>query len=154
MTSTGSATLVIDRPPAEVWAAIADLTRMGEWSPECTGGRWKGDATGPAVGAEFEGDNVAKIAGRTVKAWTTTSKVTACEPGVVFEFSAEGYTTWRYTFEPAGSGSGTKVTETFSYEPTGLRGFVYEHVLRRKRMMTKGMQATLARVKAALEAGK
>ncbi|MDO8388888.1 MAG: SRPBCC family protein [Actinomycetota bacterium] len=150
MTSTGSATLLIDRSPDVVWAAIADITRMGEWSPECIAGRWKGDATGPAVGAEFEGDNVAKLAGRTVKKWTTTSKVTACEPGALFEFSAEGYTTWRYTF--AAEGSGTRVTETFSYEAKGFQGFVYEKILMRKRMMTKGMQRTLARLKAALEA--
>ena len=150
MTSTGSATIVIDRSPDVVWAAIADITRMGEFSPECTAGRWKGDATGPAVGAEFEGDNVAKIAGRTVKAWTTTSKVTACEPGALFEFSAEGYTTWRYTF--AAEGAGTRVTETFSYEAKGFQGFVYEKILMRTKMMTKGMQRTLARLKAALEA--
>ena len=150
MTSTGSATLVIDRSPQEVWAAIADITRMGEYSPECIAGRWKGDATGPAVGAEFEGDNVAKLAGRTVKKWTTTSKVTACEPGAVFEFSAEGYTTWRYTF--AAEGSGTRVTESFSYEAKGFQGFMYDKVLQRKRMIRKGMQRTLARLKAALEA--
>lgn len=148
--TTGSATIVIDRPPAEVWAAVADITRMGEWSPECTAGRWKGDATGPSVGAEFEGDNVAKIAGRTVKAWTTTSKVTACEPGVVFEFSAEGYTTWRYEF--AAEGNGTKVTESFSFVPKGVTGFVYKYVLGRRRMMVKGMQATLGRIKKGLEA--
>ena len=148
--TTGSATIVIDRPPAEVWAAVADITRMGEWSPECTAGRWKGDATGPSVGAEFEGDNVAKIAGRTVKAWTTTSKVTACEPGVAFEFSAEGYTTWRYEF--AAEGNGTKVTESFSFVPKGVTGFVYKYVLGRRRMMVKGMQATLGRIKKGLEA--
>lgn len=151
MTSTGSATLTVNRSPQDVWAAIADITRMGEWSPECTGGRWKGDATGPAVGAEFEGDNVAKVAGRTVKAWTTTSKVTACVAGEVFEFSAEGYTTWRYTF--AAAGNGTTVTESFSYDPKGFQGFVYEKILMRKRMMTKGTQRTLQRVKTALESG-
>ena len=90
MTSTGSATIVIDRSPTEVWAAIADITRMGDYSPECTAGRWKGDATGPAVGAEFEGDNVAKLAGRTLKKWTTTSKVTACEPSAARRSATSG----------------------------------------------------------------
>ena len=120
--SSGSAQVTIDRPPAQVWAAIADVTRMGEWSPECTAGRWVGGATGPAVGAKFEGDNEAKVAGRTVKRWTTTSEVTACEPGRNFEFVAEGYTTWRYRFQPAGDG--TLVTESFEYEPKGVSGFV------------------------------
>ena len=147
--SSGSAQVTIDRPPAQVWAAIADVTRMGEWSPECTAGRWVGGATGPAVGAKFEGDNEAKVAGRTVKRWTTTSEVTACEPGRSFEFVAEGYTTWRYRFQPAGDG--TLVTESFEYEPKGLSGFVYERILRRRSMMTKGMQRTLEQVKVALE---
>jgi uncharacterized protein YndB with AHSA1/START domain len=150
-TTTGSATIVIDRPPAEVWAAIADVTRMGDWSPECIAGRWAGGADGPAVGARFEGDNVAKVAGRVLKRWTTTSEVTACETGAVFEFVAEGYTTWRYEF--VAEGNGTRVTETFSYEPKGFQGFMYDTVLRRRSAMTKGMQATLARAKAAIEAG-
>jgi uncharacterized protein YndB with AHSA1/START domain len=147
--STGTASITIDRPPAQVWAAIADITRMGEWSPECIAGRWVGGADGPAVGARFEGDNVAKIAGRTVKKWTTTSEVTACEPGACFEFVAEGYTTWRYTLEA--SGTGTKVTESFDYEAKGFQGFVYDKLLSRPRMMTKGMHGTLQRVKAVLE---
>jgi hypothetical protein len=103
----------------------------------------------PTVGASFEGDNVAKVGSRVVKRWTTTSVVTASEPGVVFEFLAEGYTSWRYEF--AAEGSGTRVTETFSYAPKGFQGFVYDTVLRRRPAMTKGMQATLARVKAVLE---
>lgn len=147
--SSGSAQITIDRPPAEVWAAIADVTRMGEWSPECIAGRWVGDATGPAVGARFEGDNVAKVAGRTVKRWTTTSEVTVCEPGSAFEFVAEGYTTWRYRLQPAGTG--TLVTESFEYTAKGFSGFMYDRVLFRPRMMTKGMQRTLERVKAALD---
>ncbi len=147
--STGSASITIDRPPAEVWAAIADITRMGDWSPECIAGRWVGVATGPAIGATFEGDNVAKLAGRTIKKWTTTSEVTACEPGAVFEFVAEGYTTWRYSFEAAGTG--TRVTETFDYTAKGFMGFVYDKVLFRPKAMTKGMQRTLERVKAGLE---
>ena len=147
--STGSASITIDRPPAEVWAAIAGITRMGDWSPECIAGRWVGGATGPAIGATFEGDNVAKLAGRTIKKWTTTSEVTACEPGAVFEFVAEGYTTWRYSFEAAGTG--TRVTETFDYTAKGFMGFVYDKVLFRPKAMTKGMQRTLERVKAGLE---
>ena len=30
----GSASTTINRPAAEVFAAVADVTRMGEWSPE------------------------------------------------------------------------------------------------------------------------
>jgi uncharacterized protein YndB with AHSA1/START domain len=55
-TVTGSATTTIAAPIGEVYAAVTDMTRIGEWSPECTSCRWLGDATGPVVGAEFEDD--------------------------------------------------------------------------------------------------
>ncbi len=148
--STGSASTVINRTPNDVWSAIANVTRMGEWSPECTGCRWVGGAVGPVTGAKFEGDNVAKIAGRTLKKWTTTSEVTRCEPGKEFAFVAEGYTTWTYNLEP--SGTGTRVTESFSYEPKGVQGFIYGKLLQRGPAMVKGMNRTLERIKAVLEA--
>jgi hypothetical protein len=36
----GSASVKINRDPAMVFDAITDLTRMGEWSPECILARW------------------------------------------------------------------------------------------------------------------
>lgn len=146
----GSASTVINRPAAEVFAAIADITRMGEWSPECTGGRWVAPATGPAVGATFEGDNAVRVGPLTLKRWTTTSEVTKCVPDEVFEFTAEGYTTWRYELtETAGA---TTVTESFSYAPqSGWQGFVYGTLARRPAAMAKGTQKTLDRIKAVLE---
>jgi len=151
---TGSASVTIERSPSEVFAALSDITRTGEWSPECVAGRWIDGATGPAVGARFEGDNKAVIAGRTVKKWTTTSEVTSCVPGEVFEFVAEGYTTWRYELEPVGTGTpiaSTRVTESFSFESKGVQGFIYSTLMRRPKMMEKGMQRTLAKLKEALE---
>ena len=146
----GSASIVINRPVGEVFDAIADVTRMGEWSPECTAGRWVAPATGPTVGAEFEGDNVAKLGPITLKRWTTTSEVTECIANEVFEFIASGYTTWRYEFT-AGDGSMT-VTESFGHEPyTGFQGFLYGTMLRRQAAMVKGMQQTLSRIKDTLE---
>jgi hypothetical protein len=150
VTVQGSASVEINRDPAAVFSAIADVTRMGEWSPECVAARWLGGATGPAVGAKFEGDNRVAWFGVTVKQWTTTSEVTACVPGEVFEFDAEGYTTWRYRLEP--SGSGTKATESYEYESQrGVQRFVYEMLLRRPTAMVKGMQRTLERIKRSVE---
>lgn len=147
---SGSASITIDRPRAEVFDAIADITRMGDWSPENTAGRWVDGATGPGLGARFEGDNVAKLGPITLKRWTTTSEVTEYEPGRVFEFLAEGYTTWRFEFEDAGDA--TKVTETYAHEPyEGWQHFAYETVGRRSAAIPKGMRQTLEQVKAALE---
>ena len=103
---------------------------MGEWSPECTSGRWVAPAEGPAVGARFEGDNAATMGPITLKRWTTTSEVTACVPGELFEFVAEGMTTWRY--ELAEADGTTTLTESFRYPPqTGLQGFLYGTLARR-----------------------
>lgn len=149
---SGSATVTIACSAEQVFDAIADVTRMGEWSGECTGGRWVDGATGPALGARFEGDNIVALAGLTLKRWTTTSEVTACAPGAVFEFVAEAYTTWRYEMAPTGpDGATTVVTESFRYEATGLMGFVYGTVLRRSRSMEKGMHQTLGRLRQSLE---
>jgi uncharacterized protein YndB with AHSA1/START domain len=150
MTTTGNATVTINQPPDQVWLAITDITRMGEWSPECLGGRWVDGASGPAVGAKFEGDNQIKLAGRTLKRWTTTSVVTNVEPNRCFEFLSEGYTTWRYDLSP--SETGTQVTESFSYVSTGVQGFIYGKLLQRPRTIVRGMGKTLARLKSALEA--
>ncbi len=146
----GSATTVIHRPVSEVFGAVSDVTRMGEWSPECTGGRWVAPATGPAVGAKFEGDNIAQAGPITLKRWTTTSEVTECVPDKVFEFVTEGFTTWR--FELTGVEGVTTVTESFRHAPlTGWKGFLYITIARRSATLTRGVGRTLERMKAVLE---
>jgi Polyketide cyclase / dehydrase and lipid transport. len=123
---------------------------VSEWSPECVACRWIDGATGAAPGAKFEGDNKFVVAGLTLKKWTTTSEVTAYVRGELFEFVAEGYTTWRYDLEA--TGTGIKVTESYSYRAqAGVQNFLYETVMHRSATMTKGMQQTLYRIKASLE---
>jgi uncharacterized protein YndB with AHSA1/START domain len=147
----GHASTRIHRPASEVFAALTDITRTGEWSPECTGGRWVAPATGPALGATFEGDNIAKAGPVTLKRWTTTCEVTAFEPDKVFEFVAEGHTTWRY--ELAEHDGATTVTESYSHPPyAGWQKLVYGTLAQRGRAMVKGMHQTLATMKAVLEA--
>lgn len=147
----GSATVIVGVPPNDVFHAVADISRMGEWSPECVAGRWVPPATGPDVGAEFEGDNVAKLGPLTLKKWTTTSKVTECVPGEVFEFVSESYSVWRYEF--AEHPEGTRLTESFSYtQYTGVQKFLYETIFRRSSGMVTAVEATLVRIKASVEA--
>ena len=40
------ATETIAADPGALYDLVSDLCRMGEWSPEATGGRWVGGATG------------------------------------------------------------------------------------------------------------
>lgn len=146
----GSVSTFINSDPQTVFGVVSDITRTGEWSPECLAGRWVGGATGPMVGAKFEGDNQIKVAGLTLKKWTTTAEVTACVPGEVFEFVAEGYTTWRYEIAP--SSTGTMLTESFNFEfKSSKEKLLYGSLLRRPVAITKGMQQTVERMKASIE---
>ena len=43
------------RHPRRVWALVADLTQMGEWSPENEGVEWLGGATGPGGRRDVQG---------------------------------------------------------------------------------------------------
>ena len=149
-TETATASVVIAAPIAEVFAAITDVTRMGDWSPENTACRWVPPATGPAVGAAFEGDNEVKAGPVTLKKWTTTSEITEYVENESFEFVSAGYTTWRFEFSEV-SGE-THVTETVTYPPyTGVRKITYGLLGARISSIAKGMQETLDAVKAHLE---
>jgi uncharacterized protein YndB with AHSA1/START domain len=94
--------------PEEVYAAISDVTRMGEWSPECHSCQWHEGFDGPVVGATFDGHN--RIGD---KEWTTQGKVTEAEPGqsFVFECSTNDFhfSTWGYSI--AAIEGGSRVTE-------------------------------------------
>ena len=53
MTADVTVTRDITAAPEVLWNLISDLPRMGEWSPENTGGSWTGGATGATTGAKF-----------------------------------------------------------------------------------------------------
>lgn len=112
---SGRASLDIAAPPEVVYSLVSDITRMGEWSPECTGGRWLGGASGPAVGARFKGTNKKRFR------WSTSSRVVAAEPGRRFAFERDrppifGVMRWSYDLEP--TAAGTRVTESFDQVKT------------------------------------
>jgi uncharacterized protein YndB with AHSA1/START domain len=98
----------IAAPPEEVYAAISDVTRMGEWSEECHGGEWHEGFAGPSLGATFDGHNR-----NGENEWTTQGKVIEADPGRAFAFECSmydfHYSTWGYRIEPIASGS--RVTE-------------------------------------------
>ena len=138
--------------PETVYAMVSDITRMGEWSPENTGGEWLEGATGPAVGARFKGKNKRK------GGWSTKCTITAADPGHEFAFDVgKGETKWRYRFEAAGEG--TDVVESFDIvkEPGAIGRFFTKLGTglpwsEREADMVKGMEQTLAKLKAAAEA--
>ena len=90
--------------PEAVYAAISDVTRMGEWSEECHRCEWRDGADAPAVGASFDGHNR-----HGENRWTTQGTVIDAQPGRSFAFECSmhdfHYATWGYLIEPADAGS-------------------------------------------------
>jgi uncharacterized protein YndB with AHSA1/START domain len=140
----------INAPAEKVYDLITDVTQMGRWSPECTGGKWTGESTGPAVGATFKGSNRHGLA-----RWTTHCTITKADPGKAFEWEVkESGMRWGYRFEPADDG--TLVTEY--REQRAETPFYIKLVQRsgligrnREQMLVDGMRQTLERVKEAAE---
>ncbi len=146
-----SVTVDIHAPAAEVWAMVADLTRMGEWSPENEGATWRKGATGPVPGARFSSTN-----SQGSKSWTTSGTIVEAEPGRVISFRITvgpvKVAVWRYSFEEIPGGC--RVTETWIDERNGLvkaLGKPVSGVADRATHNREGMEQTLANLKAAAE---
>jgi uncharacterized protein YndB with AHSA1/START domain len=110
MTYDVSAVRDIAAPAAKVWAMVADLPRMGEWSPENRGGKWLNGAAGAAPGAAFRGMNR-----NGVLRWSTKVTIDECVPGRILEFSVtfglSKVARWRYELED--TDAGCRVTESW-----------------------------------------
>jgi hypothetical protein len=146
---------VVAASPEDVYALVADVTRMPEFSPEVTSTRWLDGSSGPAVGARFEAVNT-NAAG---KSWKNRPVVTVAEPGREFAFVRTepfaGTIAWRYRFDAVDGG--TRVTESYDVErPVARLGwFVIEKVFRggdRREALRAGMRTTLERLRVAAEA--
>ncbi|MEY4373683.1 MAG: hypothetical protein RL219_2452 [Actinomycetota bacterium] len=147
-----SVTVHMNASPTAVWSLVSDVTRIGEFSPETFEAEWLDGATGPAVGAKFRGH--VRRNGRGPVYWTTC-KVLECEPERVFKFGVmmgnNALNVWGYRLAP--SGSGTDVTEFFEMRPSAFTRLYWAIAGKaRGRTNRNGMQATLERIKAVVEA--
>ena len=79
--------IVINAAPARLYDMVADLPRMGEWSPECQSVEWEGDTTGPAEGARFVGHN--RGGPRGLVRWSRHGRVLCADVGREFAFFTE-----------------------------------------------------------------
>jgi uncharacterized protein YndB with AHSA1/START domain len=137
--------------PQEVWGVVADVTRIGNWSPETTGAEWLGDADTPSVGARFRGTNH-----KDSKSWKTNCVVTACEPGVRFGFDVKAgpFKVARWTYEFRLADTGCRVIERWDDQRNWLLMQVSPLVTGVKDRATRNqetMNETLDRIAATLE---
>lgn len=144
------ASVTIASPPEQVWQMVTDITRMGEWSPEATGGRWRDGASGPAPGARFVGGNKH---GRI--RWSTHCRVTECEPPSRFTFVVtESATAWGWVLEPDGDGTNlTHWRERIGKTNPLVTALQRSGLLGRDRetLLADGMRRTLDAVRSAAE---
>ena len=149
--TTDEVSTVVDAPAERLYDMVADLPRMGEWSPECTAVEWIDGATAPTVGARFLGRN--HTGPRGIIKWSRRGTVLVAERGREFAFATEEGgqegVVWRYRMEPVPGG--TLVTESYEVEriPTWAR--ILDVPTNRHRELLQGMAHTLDRLKAAAE---
>ena len=141
----------IAAPPEVVYAAISDITRMGEWSTECVSCEWQEGFDGPVVGAVFDGHNV-----NGEHTWTTQGRVIEADPGSAFTFECSmmdfHFSTWGYRIEP--TEAGCRVTEwSDDLRPDSILEFSQQlsGIDDREARNQETMSETLERLAAALE---
>jgi uncharacterized protein YndB with AHSA1/START domain len=139
--------------PAAVYALVADVTRMSEFSPEIVECHWLGGASAPAVGARFAARN------KFTRGPSAVNKpvITAVDPDRLISWARTepfgGTVEWTYRFQP--HDGGTLVTESYHVTRSVSRiGWVIIGAMAsrdRRNQLRGGMEQTLQRIRAALE---
>jgi hypothetical protein len=146
----GHSSIEIAAPHDIVYDLIADVTRMGEWSPECYRCEWLDGASAAAPGARFRGYNR-----RGPLRWERTAVVDTADRGREFSFTTVNdgagreETRWRYVMEP--SSSGTVLSESFQFLWCSVPNRLAEALMPRGRQVNRGIEETLRRIKQAAE---
>jgi uncharacterized protein YndB with AHSA1/START domain len=116
---TAVAEEVVAAPPELVWDLVADVTRVGEWSPECVRATWLGEPGRPQPGARFTGRNRLPNGFE----YEVTCVVTEADRPRAFAWvvlddsgdPARPSSSWRYRIDPLPEGS--RVRQHFSHGP-------------------------------------
>ena len=145
-------TIHIDAPPARVYELVADISRMGEWSPETYRTEWIDEATGAVPGARFKGYN---RYGR-IK-WATTVEIETADPGRQLSFATRFGkktvgTRWSFGLRPEGGGTQLTQTRENLWTSRVVRGFEAVFMRGHEASFEASMRQTLERIKAAAEA--
>lgn len=149
-----SDSVVIDKGREEIYALVSDVTRMGQWSPQCRACWWDDPDAGPVVGAWFTGRN--ENAERT---WETRSQVVQADPGSAFAWEVNnGWVRWGFTLAAGDENGTTKLTQSWVFLPAGIAGFGERYgagsddeIAVRSRSAVTGIPVTLAAIKATAE---
>jgi len=161
---TAAAEMVVAARPELVWDLVADVTRVGEWSPECIRATWLGEPGRPQPGARFTGHN--RLPGGLE--YEVTCVVTEADRPRAFAWvvlddsgdPARPSSSWRYWIDPL-PGGGSRVRQRFTHGPGAsyLRAVAANApdqaagiIAARREGLRASMSATLRAMKAAAEA--
>ena len=144
--------VVIEAPAERLYGMVADLPRMGEWSPETRTVEWLEGSSGPAEDARFVGHNQGGPRG--LLKWSRRGRVLTADPGREFAFATEEGgkegVVWRYRFEPVDGG--TRVTESYEVHRIPAWARILDVPTNRVRELREGLQRTLDQLKLVAEA--
>jgi len=153
---------VVAAPPELVWDLVADVTRVGGWSPECIRAAWLGEPGRPQPGARFTGHNRFPDGFE----YEVTCVVTEADRPRAFGWvvlddsgdPARPSSSWRYEIDPLPRGS--RVRQRFTHGPGAsyLRAVAAKApdraaaiIAARRDGLRANMSATLRAMKAAAE---
>lgn len=141
----------IEATPERIYALVADLPRMGEWSPECQRVEWIEGSSQPIEGARFIGHNRGGPKG--FMKWSRRGRVLVAKAGSEFAFVTEEggreSTEWRYLFEPVDGG--TRVTESYKVHWIPAWARIVDVPTNRHRELGNAMAHTLEQLKKTAE---
>ena len=161
---TAAAEEVVAARPELVWDLVADVPRVGGWSPECIRAAWLGEPGQPEPGARFTGHNRFPDGFE----YEVTCAVTQADRPSAFAWvvlddsgdPARPSSSWRYWIDPL-PGRGSRVRQRFTHGPGAsyLRAVAAEApdqaagiIAARRDGLRANMSATLRAMKAAAEA--
>jgi len=134
-----------------VFAALTDITRMGEWSPETYLAEWNEGVDGPALGARYTGHNR-----HGDNEWSIEAEIVdyALDERFFFDCNSRGFvfSKWGYSIEP--TADGCRVTEYWQDlrpEQAKARSVSISGVEDRVAHNREGMEQTLERLAAGVE---
>ena len=143
----------IAAPADVVYDLVADLPRMGEWSPECERVTWRGGATSAVKGAHFLGHNrVGALR------WITQGEVVTAERGQHLAFEVTlgpmKIARWEYVldFDRADPSTCTVIEEWTDRRSGWYRAAADKAFGSRTKSNHRGMVKTLANLTLAAEA--
>ncbi len=160
---TAAAEEVVAARPEPVWDLVADVTRVGGWSPECIRAAWLGEPARPEPGARFTGHNRFPNGFE----YEVTCVVTEADRPRAFAWvvlddsgdPARPSSWWRYRIDPL-PGGGSRIRQRFTHGSGAsyLRAVAAkapdqaaEIIAARRDGLRANMRATLRAMKAAAE---